>query len=96
MFKIIITSMSLIASSVFGIGGQEFDATQTATQTITGTLSANLAIAVSSTGNSNVGENGDTDCNTEFWTTASKSFARGNVADSPCTWVTFSSSTPNV
>jgi hypothetical protein len=93
MFKIIITSMSLIASSVFGIGGQEFDATQTTTQTITGTLSANLAIAVSSTGNSNTGENGDTDCNTNFWTTLNKGFERGNVADSPCTWVTFSSST---
>lgn len=93
MFKIVITSISLLASSVFGIGAPEFDATETATQTITGTLAANLAIAVSSTGNSNTGENGDTDCNTEFWTTASKSFARGNVADSPCTWVTFSSST---
>jgi len=93
MFKIIITSMSLLASSIFGIGSQEFDATETATQTITGTLSANLAIAVSSTGNSNTGENGDTDCNTNFWTTLNKGFERGNVADSPCTWVTFSSST---
>ena len=88
MIKVTIVALSMLVSSI--PFGTDFDAL-TGTQTITGTLSANLAITVSGTGNgSNAGEDGGTDCNSNFWRTTS--FARGNVADSSCTYLTFTAS----
>lgn len=85
MINSIILTMAMIVSTILPYS-PDLDAL-TGTQTITGTLAANLSITVSGTGNSNTGENGDTDCNTNFWT--STSFGRNAIADSPCTYLTF-------
>ena len=87
MIKATIVAISMVLSSI-PFGGN-FDAL-TGTQTITGTLSANLAITVSGTGNSGASESGDSDCATNFWTDTA--FARGNIADSSCTYLTFTAS----
>ena len=89
IIKSTIVAFSMLLSSIpFGIS---FDTT--ATQTITGTLSANLAIAVSTTGNSNVGEDGSYDCTSNFFpSSGTGSFARGQIADSQCTYLTFTAS----
>ena len=87
MIKVTIVALSMLMGVV--PFGADLDAT-TGTQTITGTLSANLAITVSGTGNSNAGEDGGTDCNTNFWRTTA--FTRGNIADSSCTYLTMTAS----
>jgi hypothetical protein len=90
MIKMTIVSLSMLMSTLpFGV---DFDAL-TGTQTITGTLSSNLAITVSSTGKSNVGEDGSYDCTSNFFpSTGTGSFARGQVADSQCTYITMTAS----
>jgi len=90
MIKITIISLSMLMSTLpFGV---DFEAT-TGTQTITGTLSSNLAITVSSTGKSNVGEDGSYDCTTNFFpASGTGSFTRGQVADSQCTYITMTAS----
>ena len=90
MIKITIVSLSMLMSTLpFGV---DFEAL-TGTQTITGTLSSNLAITVSSTGKSNVGEDGSYDCTSNFFpASGTGSFARGQIADSQCTYLTMTAS----
>ena len=90
MIKITIVSLSMLMSTLpFGV---DFEAV-TGTQEITGTLSSNLAITVSSTGKSNVGEDGSYDCTTNFFpATGTGSFSRGQIADSQCTYITMTAS----